>query len=242
MATFVQKSVQMRIGGLNLSLSDLQGVSLSLKPAEISANVYGVGTESRLAGIADAEFSYEGLWNGGLLGSDETLSSQLGSVDQVLTLCPVDGALANPCYFIKGVETEHSRGGAVGDLFTFQARSVPSGSNLIRGITVENQVVTVTGNGTGRQFVGGVASGKRMYLAFHTTLVSGTTPSMTVTLQSDDNGGFASPTNQGGFVMTAAGANWLQPAGPITEEHWRVVWTISGTTPSFTIFAALGIL
>ena len=30
-------------------------------------------------------------------------------------------------------------------------------------------------------------------------------------------------------------------AGPITDQYWRVSWTISGSTPSFTFVVSLGI-
>ena len=61
-------------------------------------------------------------------------------------------------------------------------------------------------------------------------------------LQSDDNSSFTSPTDRITFTgITAIGADFQSVAGAITDTHWRLNYTVSGTNPSFNIHATVGI-
>ncbi|SCL43268.1 hypothetical protein GA0074692_6797 [Micromonospora pallida] len=73
--------------------------------------------------------------------------------------------------------------------------------------------------------------------------IAGTaTPSVTVTIQSDDAAGMATPTDRLTFTAaTVAGGQTLRLAGPITDTYYRATWTVSGTTPSFLFVVALGL-
>ena len=101
---------------------------------------------------------------------------------------------------------------------------------------------TASGTGTGLQ-LGAVPAGRRLYAALHVLSVAGTTPSITVTVESDDANTFASATTRLTFdAATAAGGQVLRTTGDaITDTWFRVTWTISGTSPSFLFVVALGI-
>ena len=73
--------------------------------------------------------------------------------------------------------------------------------------------------------------------------VAGTTPSITARVESAPAEAFAAPTTRLTFdAATAAGGQALRTDGTaITDTWWRVAWTITGTTPSFLLAAALGI-
>ena len=73
--------------------------------------------------------------------------------------------------------------------------------------------------------------------------MSGTsTPTVTFKLQSDDNASFTSPTDRITFTdITAIGSDFQSVAGAITDDYWRLNYTISGTNPSFGIHATIGI-
>jgi len=74
----------------------------------------------------------------------------------------------------------------------------------------------------------------------------GTTPTLQVTIQADDNSGFASP----GTVATGptwaaavltAGAQFVIPVPPdlLTERFMRLSYTVGGTSPTVTVTAFL---
>lgn len=107
--------------------------------------------------------------------------------------------------------------------------------------TVSTSTLTATANSTPVN-IGAVAAGRSIYAAIHVVSVTGTTPSLTAQIQSSTTSGGAY-TNRGtaGSALTAAGDQWLSAAGAFTDTWWRIAYTISGTTPVFTVFAALAI-
>lgn len=76
-------------------------------------------------------------------------------------------------------------------------------------------------------------------VATHVTVVSGTAPTLTVQLQQLDANGNWQILAQSAAPITAAG-DYLFSVGESTANphvlagHYRVAWTIGGTTPSFT--------
>ena len=91
--------------------------------------------------------------------------------------------------------------------------------------------------------LGAVGATEKCYVGIHCYGVSGTsTPTVTFKLQSDDNSSFTSPTDRITFSnITAIGADYQSAAGAITDTYYRLNYTISGTSPSFSIHATIGI-
>ena len=113
---------------------------------------------------------------------------------------------------------------------------------MVQGKIEIDGALTTTGNSTGVQ-LGAVGSTEKIYVAIHCYAVSGTsTPTVTFKLQSDDNASFTSPTDVITFSdITAIGADYQSAAGAITDDYFRLNYTISGTSPSFSIHATIGI-
>jgi hypothetical protein len=134
-------------------------------------------------------------------------------------------------------------GGPTGEVATFELSTVSDTAEVEGVVAAPLAAYTVTVNGA-VQAITGPTAGKSLYAALFVTAVSGTTPSLTAVVQSATLVGFGSPTTRGTFTaMTATGAQWLTPvAGPITDGFYRVNFTISGTTPSFTACAVIGVL
>lgn len=77
--------------------------------------------------------------------------------------------------------------------------------------------------------------GDTLHLLLGVTAVSGTTPSMTVTIEWSHDGVNFAPlegTPDGFTAVTATGAKLKSI--PIRGPFFRLVWAITGTTPSFT--------
>jgi hypothetical protein len=130
-------------------------------------------------------------------------------------------------------------GGPIGEGAPFSA-SVESDSQHGRGVLLHPPTArSTTANGTAVAQAG-PGAGRTLYAALHVLSASGTTPSLTVKVQSDDAVGFPSATDRITFsAANAAGWQWGSVAGDFsTETHLRVTWTITGTTPSFTFAVA----
>jgi hypothetical protein len=95
----------------------------------------------------------------------------------------------------------------------------------------DGTVVTATGTGTAFQ----VVTKNEFRGQSIVTAASGTTPSLTVNVQTSfDNGVTDAWRTIASFpAQTAAGSSAHQEFGPL--DRWvRASWTVSGTTPSFT--------
>lgn len=94
---------------------------------------------------------------------------------------------------------------------------------------------TVTGN-SGSQTL--LDEGELLAVLLDVTAVSGTTPSMTVSVEWSQDGGttFAQSDPADALTAITAAAQKVK-SFVIKAPHYRLVWTITGTTPSFTFSA-----
>ncbi len=147
-------------------------------------------------------------------------------------------------YTLRGLNASlQPLGGQVGDMSALQLEAVGRGGvRPVRGTILHPETArTSTGTGTGRQ-LGAVAAGSTVYGALHVFAASGTSPTLDVVVQSDDNAGFTSPTTRLTFTQaTGTTAEWQSADGAITDDYWRVSYTITGTSPSFTFAVVVGI-
>ena len=175
---------------------------------------------------------------------DDTLYPLLGVADTPHSICTAsaDGSKA---YLFRGIPLSYSPiNSPVGDVAMGQVSGMSSTGGIVRGKLIHpGSTARTSSTGTGRQ-LGAVVAGKSLYAALHVLSVSGTsTPTITVKVQSDDNGSFTTPTDRITFTAaTAVGAQWGSVAGAITDDYWRISFTISGTNPSFLFAVTAGIL
>lgn len=207
-----------------------------------------VGWKEEICAIRSAEFDVKGPqdFNTSTVAQtgfpDEFLFPAIGAV-QVVSGVPLGGTEGNVALFGQGVQQHYGPiEGSVGQLAEYSAKW-KSTDRMARGVLATlNTAVTATGNGTVATGLGAVASGQRLCAALHVLSASGTTPSITVTVQSAATN-FASPTTRLTFnAATVRGGQFLTVAGPITDTFWRAIWTVTGTTPSFSIRVLLGII
>ena len=134
--------------------------------------------------------------------------------------------------------------GAPGELAMGKLSASSSTGPVVRGTLMHPTTTarSTSSTGTARQ-LGAVSATQSVYAALHVLSVSGTsTPTLTVTVQSDTVG-FATPTSRVVFSgATAVGAQFGSAAGAITDDYWRVSWTVSGTNPSFLFGVTIGII
>lgn len=171
---------------------------------------------------------------------DETLGLNVGT-SHVLSAAPLGATETAVGYFSQGMLRSISPIlGQVGELGEWSG-TWRGTTPLVRGTVASAATITATGTGTIHQ-LGAVAAGQRVWAALHLLTAGGTSPSITVTVQSAAAVGFASPTLRVSFAAaTAKGGQFGSTLGPITDQYWRASWTVSGTSPSFQAVILIGI-
>jgi hypothetical protein len=176
---------------------------------------------------------------------DSVLWSQIGTADVARSFVSnsADGSVA---YLMRGIPLSYTPiDGEANGLAMASLKGMSSTGPVIRGRLLHpgGTARTSSSTGTGRQ-LGAVTAGKSLYAALHVLSVSGTsTPTITVKVQSDDNGSFTTPTDRITFTgATAAGYQWGSVAGAITDDYWRISYTITGSGPSFLFAVTAGIV
>lgn len=167
----------------------------------------------------------------GYVGTNETTVSVVGQY----------GA-GNVGYGFKSLETAYSLLGAHGEIAPFSA-SAAGQSRAFRGTQLHASDTARTATGTGTAYnLGAVSSTQRLYATLHVVAASGTSPTLDVTIESDDAEGFPSAVTRLTFTQaTARTHQFTSVAGPITDTWFRVKHTIGGTNPSFRYFVLVGI-
>ena len=176
-------------------------------------------------------------------GLDERLWSYLGVADtpQSFSIGSADGS---PGYTMKSLSTQYVPvNGPPGGLAMASLSGTSSGA-IARGMLIHPDTTARTSSGTGTAWqVGALSSSQRLYAGLHVISASGTTPTLAVKVQSDTVG-FGSATDRITFSTATDVANREQfssVAGAITDDYWRVSYTIGGTTPSFQFAVIVGI-
>lgn len=176
--------------------------------------------------------------------NDTILHSYLGLADvpKSFVTASADGSVA---YLTRGVVLGYTPlEGAPGALAMGRLAGRSSTGPVVRGQLIHPASASRTASSTGAgQQHGAVASGKSLYAALHVISVAGSTPTLDVKVQSDDNSGFTTPTDRITFAQkTARSYEWSSVAGAITDDYWRVSYTIGGTGPSFSFAVTIGIV
>lgn len=203
------------------------------------------GWKEVLGGLTSAEISGEGQWEAGDPSKvDDGSWAQLGGTGPWTVSANNSAAVGDLAYLVNAMRADYKAFDAVGEVAPWTG-TAKSSWPMARGQFVHPPGTARTASGTGTSVnLGAVAAGKRLYAALHVLSVAGTgTPTITASIQSDDNPGFTTPTPRLAFsAATAVGGQILRTDGTaITDTWWQVAWTITGTTPSFLFAASLGI-
>ncbi|GAA2681719.1 hypothetical protein [Actinoplanes palleronii] len=244
MAKSVLQNVRLFVAGADLTTVNNQ---LELKPeVEDKMSTAFVPTGDvwveRLAGLRSVQASAEGQWEAGDLSKvDDVAWATLGSTTP-WTACPATAAVGSLAYLFNSVGGSYELGDQVGEVAPWKAEGRGT-SPLVRGQIAHPPGTARTASGTGTSAqLGAVSATQALYVGLHVHSVSGTTPSLTVRVESDNATGFPSPVTVGTFsAATAIGGQWMRIPGPITDDWFRAAWTISGTTPSFLFTVSFGI-
>jgi hypothetical protein len=245
MAVQAWTDVLIAVNDLNISGFG-KSFSLDMQAAPLdTTSLATTGYTSSIAGLKSGSFSMDLMADFAEDSVDEVAFAALGASNTVKSIV-IGSADGSKAYLSSGVVANYTAiSGNVGELamsnLSAQTSGVIARGKLLHPTTAR----TSSSTGTGRQ-LGAVAAGKRMYAALHVFTVSGTSPTLDVIVQSDDNAGFTTPTSRITFSQANATTNRAQfssVAGAITDDYWRVSWTIGGSsTPTFAFIVTAGIL
>jgi len=221
---------------------DLSALTLDYGVDTLDDTALGDTFRSNAAGLVTVASQIEGFYRSGTGTFEPALMNNLAIQDKPFTVTN-NGTEGTTAWFYKMLEGDyHPIKGSSGELQTFSAGGMAN-SVLVKGqsIAVKSGIIA-TANGTAYQ-VGAVPAGKKLYVALHILSVSGTNPTLDLTINSDDASGFPSSTTRGTFSQkTGIGSDWMEIAGPITDDWWRARWVVGGTgTPTFSFILAAGI-
>lgn len=222
-------------------------VSLAFtRPALDVTNFDSGSWEESIAGMKKTAASVDGHYDAsaietGGLTLDEQLFGEMSSGQFPLTVAPTktDGGVA---YVAGATRGSLKMFGTIGEVAPFSSNMWGDGQagrgNLIQPAS---STVSASANGNGIQ-LGAVASGETLLLSYHVLSLDGTTPTIDITFESDDNAGFttAATVHNTGAISIPSGA-LVTVAGPITDDYHRVTWTLGGTDPVVRFAAAVAI-
>lgn len=242
MALFVLKNSKIYVGGYDIS-GDLNKANISYKAEDKDITTFGSLAKRRKCGLTETDLKVSGFYqvDAENFKIDDILMSKFNAVDEVVTVFPQTGAVGEVGYSTKVMMAEYAPDGQVGDVFAFDM-SAKSNDILTKITCMESGNKSVTGAGTGKQ-LGAVGANQKLYAVLHVLSVSGTNPTLNVKIISDDNASFTSATDRITFnKMTEIGAQWAVPLnGLITDDYWKVDFTIGGTNPVFNVVVGLAI-
>lgn len=216
--------------------------------AEVKAvtNFRSGGAEENLAGIAKVNIAAAGQWEAGDAGKvDDAIWAGRRRAEpwSVGPTGASDLAPGNLMWLTSAIREKATIWGGVGEVAGWDATAKGTWP-LVRGQSAHASGVprTATGSGSSLQ-LGAVAADQHLYANLHVVSVAGTsTPTITAKVQSDNATGFPSATDRGSFAAkTAIGGESIRVAGPVTDDWWRVSWTITGSSPSFLFLVTMGI-
>ena len=224
--------------------SNLKEGSFAISTEALDKTAWGDTTRVQRAGLHAVSISASGHQSHGTGEIDDILNAQLGVQDSIISMGANVSAEGDILYTARGVMTSYvPLQGAVGDLGSFAIEAVSSDSWFRGKLLADAAARTSSSASTGIQ-LGTIAASKNMHAALHIFSVSGTNPTLDVTIESDDNGSYTSATTRMTFAQAAAaGAEFIGPtAGPAgSDDYWRVAWTIGGTdTPTFNFAVIFG--
>jgi len=238
MATQVLKNVGIWMDKYDVA-GDTNAASLDFGAPEVDKTTFNDTFRTIDFGIVTITFTAEGFFNAATGELEDDLLTNLALAGKPYTIAPTS-TVGDVAYLFPALQSNYNFGGQVGEMLKFSIDATGSGAGA-RGTLEFKSTDTTDGSSTGSQ-LGAVTASQNLYATLHVTAASGTTPTLDVDVESDDNGSFTSSTVQGSFTQaTTTTSELITIAGAITDDYWRINYTIGGTSPSFTFTVALGI-
>lgn len=238
------------LGGYDHSAEE-NACNFTVGNSEEGDATFGDVLQAKYPGLLQPAVGLAGRWSAGASSPDAVYWPRVSGDVSLwpLTMCPPNAPAATPgadgnlAYSVIGAQfayeamvSEH------GKLLGFKLKTLPRTTGTVNRGTVmlPKASVSATTTGTARQ-LGALSAAQRMIVVLQAFAING--GSWVLTVESDNDVGFASPTTRSTLTAVTSAPNRLvaEIAGPVTDDWWRVVLTKTGGT-SITPAATLGIV
>lgn len=215
----------------------VRSVTPTLGFQQYDATTLADSSQKFTAGLRENNVTIEGLFDSttgaGTLFTE--LTANAGSDTAVpTTIAPAGFSAGASAYLLPAKTVNLALSSTVSDLVPFTLTLGAGGNGGFGTCLTGLAALTASGNSTSQDDTASSSNGLLAHL--HITAVSGTTPSMTVTIEHSTNN--STWATLGSFsAATAIGSQILNVSGTV-NRYVRAACTISGTTPSFTTLIA----
>lgn len=223
-------------------------VNLDYAAAALKDTRMGHTTEVNKGGLKTVSFQIGGFADPASDGMEAIAHPRIGGSNTPLTTSPAGGAVGDVAYFFNALKASMNTFGLHGALMPFQGTAVGGGEaidKLVRGqVFVSSAVAKTASSDSSIIQLGAVSATQRVHAALHVIgPVTGTNPTLTVTVFSAPNVGFGTASARLAFRQATGMTSQIVTAiGPITDEFWRVSYALGGTNPSFPFIVVVGIV
>lgn len=251
MAKTVLTGVRYFVGPADLT-SQTNKVELEWSAEDKDVTTYGSGgKKERIAGVEDVTINAGGPYEAGGTGyaDDEWWNARRVIEAHTVTAQPGSastGLAAGDAVFVtQAVRLSGKLFGPIGDVASFEL-GASGNAGLGRGMVLQTPGTPISADGNGTAVnMGALSAGQRLIASFHVFSVTGTNPTLAVTIESDTNQTFTgSPETRLTFTTaTAIGSEVVYGSPAAHADSWyRAVFDIGGTSsPSFLVVVAIGI-
>lgn len=238
-------SLAVYVGGYNIACRAKSFNAPLVSVAELETTALCDTWEKRIAGLKTASWDAEVMQDFDADEVDQLVGLSALGTSVPLSIPPAGATAGDLAYTFNATQFQYAPlQASPGELAMASLSGMGEGSPVVRGTLMNAPATAVTANGnTAGQELGAVSASQRLYAALHVFSASGTSPTLAVKVQSDDNGAFSSATDRITFT-TATGitSEWSSVAGAVTDTHWRGNLVIGGSaSPTFTYALVLGI-
>lgn len=167
-----------------------------------------------------------------------TVEALQGDADSFFAWVESNASMAEGDYglFVQALQTQLERTGEHGAIHMLNISGNGNGHLVIGRVLQEDSALASSGQSTGIQF-GSLSAGETMYASMF--VLNATAGTLDMVVESDDNSGFTSATTRMTFAQASAiGAFQQSVAGAVTDDWWRVDYTIA--TGPFTVLVIMG--
>lgn len=214
-----------------------KSASLSADVDSADTSVFGLNYKTFLTGQGSAKVDLEGFYDINLTSRHTALFAS----PEVATIGPAGLAVSDRAWLLSAHTLTYMESAAVSDA-VMTSLSLQSDARVGFGYAMSTAgaaAVTTTTNGAGVDNTTVSLANPFWVLDVHVTAASGTAPTLVVKIQdSANNSVFADVAGITTGTLTTTGATRVTGTTTTLRRFWRVVHTVGGTTPSFTVFSA----
>lgn len=248
MAEMVFNNAKLILGGFDMS-GQHNTLTLNYSAEMLDRTCFGSSARKRKAGLSNVEFRHSGYF--GTTDTDKNLYDFVGSTGKNVSFTG-GTAIGDPAFLCKGIYSEYSLGGTIGDLMGFDVAGVgiPASPALVQGkiIVAKGGATNMTSEVSTACNIGVGTTAQKFYVSAHTyswsTVAGGAGFHGIIQVSASSN--FSTATNwlfvwDGTTYASTHDARWFSTKAPTTKGFYRFVgWSCAAPGSANVSFMVTG--